>query len=208
MSRCFITVSCGFVDVGCPLRRKDGSIVYDCYWDLPAQSFFVPSPARHVTHFVLIYLTLPKTWWARGPYLFSPGRWWPRFIIRLANNSQSQSQNYLTTDGPSASLFWLQATIWEPRQVVLSFSWKLYLNILKIYYGADSLTRGWVCNSEFLLGIISANLLWSESHSTHDHILLSQFWDSPSLECHVSLFPPERGLQIIPPGTGFPLYRL
>jgi hypothetical protein len=37
--------SCGFVDVGRPLWREDGSVVYNCCWSSPAQSFLGPSPA-------------------------------------------------------------------------------------------------------------------------------------------------------------------
>jgi hypothetical protein len=35
-----------FVDVGRSLWREDGSVVYNCYWTLPAQSFSGPSPLR------------------------------------------------------------------------------------------------------------------------------------------------------------------
>jgi hypothetical protein len=37
--------SCGFVDVGRPLSREEGSVVYNCCWYSPAQSFSGPSPA-------------------------------------------------------------------------------------------------------------------------------------------------------------------
>jgi hypothetical protein len=33
---------------------------------------------------------------------------------------QSQSENYITTDGQSASLSWYQATVWDPRPTLLS----------------------------------------------------------------------------------------
>jgi hypothetical protein len=36
--------SCGFVDVGRYLWREDGSVVYNCSWPSPAQSFSGPSP--------------------------------------------------------------------------------------------------------------------------------------------------------------------
>jgi hypothetical protein len=35
---------CGFVDLGHPLWRVAGSVVYICYWPSPAQSFLGPSP--------------------------------------------------------------------------------------------------------------------------------------------------------------------
>jgi hypothetical protein len=54
--------------------------------------------------------------------------------------------------------------------------------------GAPSLTRSRVCSFQFLPGIASAAFLRSESHGTHDHILLSQIWDSPNLEGQVPIF--------------------
>jgi hypothetical protein len=43
--------SCWFVDVGRSLWREDGSIVYNCSWSSPAQSFTGPSPVELVTIF-------------------------------------------------------------------------------------------------------------------------------------------------------------
>jgi hypothetical protein len=40
----FITVSCGFVDVGRSLKQENGSAIYNCCWSSPAQSFLGPSP--------------------------------------------------------------------------------------------------------------------------------------------------------------------
>jgi hypothetical protein len=54
--------------------------------------------------------------------------------------------------------------------------------------GASSLTREWVCRLQLLLVLASAVILGSESRGTHDHILLSQIWDSPNLEGLVPVF--------------------
>jgi hypothetical protein len=43
--------SCGFVDVGRSLWREDGSVVYNCFWPSPVQSFTGPSPVGLVTIF-------------------------------------------------------------------------------------------------------------------------------------------------------------
>jgi hypothetical protein len=43
--------SCGFVDLGRSLWREDGSVVYNCCWPSPAQSFSGPSPVRLATIF-------------------------------------------------------------------------------------------------------------------------------------------------------------
>jgi hypothetical protein len=47
---------------------------------------------------------------------------------------------------------------------------------------------GWVCRLQLLLALVSAVILRSESHGTHDHILLSQIRDSPNLEGEVPVF--------------------
>jgi hypothetical protein len=43
--------SCAFVDVGRPLWWKDGSVVYNCCWPSPAQSFSGPSHVELATVF-------------------------------------------------------------------------------------------------------------------------------------------------------------
>jgi hypothetical protein len=55
-------------------------------------------------------------------------------------------------------------------------------------YVTSSLTRGWVCRLELLLGLTSAVILKSESSGTHDHILPSQIRDSPNLVGQVPVF--------------------
>jgi hypothetical protein len=67
-----------------------------------------------------------------------------------------------------------------------------------------SLTRGWVCRLQLLLVLASAVILGSESHGTHDHILLSEIRDSPNLEGQVPLFicPRNRVAQLYPQALG------
>jgi hypothetical protein len=67
-------------------------------------------------------------------------------------------------------------------------------------YVTSSLAIGWVCRLQMLLVLASAVILKSESHGTHDHILLSQIPDSPNLEDQVPVFisPRNRVLQIYP----------
>jgi hypothetical protein len=47
---------------------------------------------------------------------------------------------------------------------------------------------GWVCRLQLLLVLASAVILRSESRRTHDHILLSQFRDSPNRKNQVPVF--------------------
>jgi hypothetical protein len=46
-----IADSCGFVDLGRPLWREAGSVVYNSCWPSPAQSFSGPSPVGLVAIF-------------------------------------------------------------------------------------------------------------------------------------------------------------
>jgi hypothetical protein len=67
------------------------------------------------------------------------------------------------------------------------------------YYGVATLTREQDCNLQLMIGLTSAVLLGSESRGTHDHILLSQFWDSPPTWR-------ARFLYSFSAGTGWPSY--
>jgi hypothetical protein len=69
--------SCGFVDVGRPLWREDGSVVYNCCWSSPAELFSGASPPWLVTVFYCLRFDTPPTWRARSPYLYSTGTGWP-----------------------------------------------------------------------------------------------------------------------------------
>jgi hypothetical protein len=53
--------SCGFVDLGRPLWREDGSVVCNCYWNSPAQSFLGPSPVGPVAIFYCLDSSLKVT---------------------------------------------------------------------------------------------------------------------------------------------------
>jgi hypothetical protein len=55
-------------------------------------------------------------------------------------------------------------------------------------YVSSSLTRGWICCMQLMLDFASAVILKSESHGTHDHILLSQIRDSSNLMGQVPVY--------------------
>jgi hypothetical protein len=63
---------------------------------------------------------------------------------------------------------------------------------------------GWVCRLQLLLALSSAVILRSESHGTHDHILLSQIRDSPNLEGQIPVFISHRNrvAQLYPQALG------
>jgi hypothetical protein len=51
------------------LWREDASVMYNCCWPSPAQSFSGPSPAGLMTIFYCFRLETPPTWRARSPYI-------------------------------------------------------------------------------------------------------------------------------------------
>jgi hypothetical protein len=69
----------GFVDVGRLLWWEECSVVYNCCWSSPAQSFSSPSPAGLVTIFYCLRFETPPTWMTRFPNLYIPGTGWPSY---------------------------------------------------------------------------------------------------------------------------------
>jgi hypothetical protein len=111
------------------------------------------------------------------------------------SQSQSQSQSYFTTD------FVLERS---PLRLTTS-NFIFPLNTCGYSpYVISSLTRGRVCRLRLLLVLASAVILRSESGGTHDHILLSQIWDSPNLEGQVPVFisPRDRMAQLYSQALG------
>jgi hypothetical protein len=70
----FVFLSCRSVDVGRPLWRVDGTVVYNCCWPSPAQSLSGPSPAWLMTIFYCLRFETPPTWRVRSQYLYTPGK--------------------------------------------------------------------------------------------------------------------------------------
>jgi hypothetical protein len=80
----FLLLSNSFeiVDVGRPLWREDGSVVYNCCWPSPAQSFSSPSPAELMSPYYFLRFEIIPTWMARSLYLCPPGTGWPSYTPR------------------------------------------------------------------------------------------------------------------------------
>jgi hypothetical protein len=76
-------------------------------------------------------------------------------------------------------------------------------------YVTSSLTRGWICRLQLLLVLASSVILMSESHETHDQLLLSQIQGSPTWTARSRyLYPPVTGWLGFTPGKGFPFHCL
>jgi hypothetical protein len=57
--------------------ERMGSVVYNCCWSSPAQSFSGLNPSGLMTRFYCLRFETPPTWRARSPYLYSSGTGWP-----------------------------------------------------------------------------------------------------------------------------------
>jgi hypothetical protein len=64
--------SFGFVDVGCPLWQESGSVVYNCCWALPTQSFSNRSPVRLITIFYCLKFEITSNLEGQVPVFTSP----------------------------------------------------------------------------------------------------------------------------------------
>jgi hypothetical protein len=91
------------------------------------------------------------------------------------DDSEFESESYVTTDGQSASLSWHKAAIWGLRPDSFITVWHLRV----CWCAPLSLTRRRVCRLQLLLVLASAVIFGSESRGTCDHILLSEIRDFP-----------------------------
>jgi hypothetical protein len=60
----------------------DDSIVYNCCWPSPAQSFPGLNPAGLMTIFYCLRFESLPTWRDMSPYLYPPGTGWPSYTPR------------------------------------------------------------------------------------------------------------------------------
>jgi hypothetical protein len=90
----FVTIdSCWFVDVRRPLWLEDGSVVYDCCWSLPAQSFSAPLAAEltamsQIRHSPNLEGQVPVFIYPRN----SVAQLYPQALDSLSITSKSQSK--------------------------------------------------------------------------------------------------------------------
>jgi hypothetical protein len=118
------------------------------------------------------------------------------------NHSESESESELLYDWRFTDSQFVLAT--SPLKLTTS-NFIFQLNTCSyIPYVTSSLTRGWICRLQLLLALANAVILRSESHRTHDHILLSQIPGSPNLDGQVPVFvfPRNRVARLYPQALG------
>jgi hypothetical protein len=97
---------------------------------------------------------------------------------------KSQSQNYITTNGQSASLSRNKAPIWGLRPDIYYCQ-----TVVALLMWGGLFDERTDLRLQLLLALANAVILRSESHGTRDHILLSQIQDFPfrRLPRHIGL---------------------
>jgi hypothetical protein len=105
--------------------------------------------------------------------------------LQNSTHSESESESELLYDWPFTTNQFIVAS--SPLRLTISNFFQLNPDSYSPYV-TSSLTKGWVCRLQFLLALASAVTLGSESRGNHDHILQSQFRDSPNLEGQVPVF--------------------
>jgi hypothetical protein len=173
--------SCGFVDMGRPLWREGGSVVYNCCCLLQHSHSQVRELRGSWPHFTVSDLRLPQPW-GPGPCIYVPQeQGGPVIPPGTAFHSWlSLSLSYITTDGQSASLSWYQAPIWG-----LWPDFYYCQTSAGFRYGAPSLTRGRVC-------------LYNVHCTIYNTFYCFRVETPPTWRT--------RSLYLYPPGTGWPSY--
>jgi hypothetical protein len=85
---------CGFVDVGLRLWREDGSVVYNCCWSSPAQSFSALSPAGLDDHILLSQIRDSPNLEGQVPVFISPrnrvAQLYPRHWVTFSSSPKTR----------------------------------------------------------------------------------------------------------------------
>jgi hypothetical protein len=106
--------SCGFVDVGRPLWREVGSLVFSFSWASPAQLFSDLSPTGLTSLFYCLYFWDSHNLQSQIPVFISPRNSVAQLYSRTLGCVLSSGSGYFATDGQSASLSWCRAPMWGP----------------------------------------------------------------------------------------------
>jgi hypothetical protein len=120
------------------------SVVYNCCWASPAQSFSGPSPAGFMTTFYCLRFETPSNWRVRSAYLYPPGTGWPGYT------PEPEPEPELVYDWRFTANQSVLAT--SPLRFTTNIIF--HLNTCgHSHYVTFSLTRGWACRLQLLLAL-------------------------------------------------------
>jgi hypothetical protein len=147
-------------------------------------------------HILLSHLRLPQPGGPGPHYLYPPGKGWPSYqqALGFLFIASHESQGYAASTWARDFNFLFSKVYYDRQSVGQSvlvsgnhlgpanffpFPKTNFGQLWVCWFGASSLTRGWVCSFQLLLGLTNAVFLGSESRRTHNYILLPQFWHPP-----------------------------
>jgi hypothetical protein len=114
------------------------------------------------------------TWITRTSYLYTVGTGWPIYTFGqtflIESQIQIQSENYIMTDGQSASRRILVSDTHVGPATNCSSFFIMFRQLRVSWCGTPSLTRSRVCSLQLLLALASGVFLGSESGESHNHI--------------------------------------
>jgi hypothetical protein len=97
--------TCGHSPYVTSSLTSDWSVVYNCCWSSPAQSFSGPSSAGIMPTFYFLRFEIRPTWTSRSQYLYPPGTRWPsytpRYWVPLSSSAVSRRATVEVFDSAS-----------------------------------------------------------------------------------------------------------
>jgi hypothetical protein len=141
--------SCGFVIVGRPLWWEGGSVVYNCCWSLPAQSFSGPSPTGVQSPYT--YTRISQ--WPGGP-VTTPGTGFPfqspvySLGAGLIGNIVSMAPLLLPVDFPIIPLLRQSLLPWKRAYRAIAYQWTSLTKLFRLS-GHREIWARWTQTQEF-----------------------------------------------------------
>jgi hypothetical protein len=148
-----------------------------------------------MTIFYCLYFWASPNLEGQVPVHISPRNRVAQLYPRALGYSKSKSKSKLYYDRRSVGQSVLVSGTHLGPATNFSSSLIIFRQLRVCWCGATSLTRSRVCSFQFLPSTASTAFLKSESHGTHEHILLSLFLRLPPTWR-------ARFLYLFPPGTG------